>query len=74
MSYDPTIEALITARLKKVNDVQGTFYLPDCNQQDVVDTVNYLHTKFPTVIYETELSYDGLADITYDLSHLHSSK
>lgn len=51
MSYDPTIEALITARLKKVNDVQGTFYLPDCNQQDVVDTVNYLHAKFPTVIY-----------------------
>lgn len=46
MSYDPTIEELITARLKKVNDVQGTFYLPDCNQQDVVDTVNYLHTKF----------------------------
>ncbi|MCC4367517.1 hypothetical protein LMB21_09425 [Limosilactobacillus reuteri] len=51
MSYDPTIEALITARVNKASDAQGTFYLPDCNQQDVVDTVNYLHAKFPTVIY-----------------------
>ena len=72
MSYSSTIEALITAKLRKVKDVQGTFYLSDCNQQDVEDTVNYLHAKFPSVINESELSYNGLADITYDLSHLPS--
>lgn len=73
MSYDSTIESLITAKLSKAKYVSGTFYLPNCNQQDVVDTVNYLHAKYPAVISETELSYDGLADITYDLSHGHLS-
>lgn len=73
MSYDSTIESLITAKLSKVHEVRGTFYLPDCNQQDVEDTVNYLHAKYPSVINESELSYNGLADITYDLSSLKKS-
>lgn len=73
MSYDPTIASKITAKLKQAPGIQGTFYLPDCNQQDVIDTVNYLHAKYPTVIAETELAYDGLADVTYDLSHFSSN-
>jgi len=68
MSYNPTVASIITAKLKNVKDIRGTFYLPDCNQKDVEDTVNYLHAKYPAVINETELSYDGLADVTYDLS------
>lgn len=72
MRFSPTVVSLIEAKLSKAKDVRGTFYLPDCNQQDVKDTVNYLHAKFPAVINESELSYDGLADVTYDLSSLKS--
>ena len=51
MSYNPTVASIITAKLKNAKDIRGTFYLPDCNQKDIEDTVNYLHAKFPTVIY-----------------------
>ncbi|WP_251548279.1 hypothetical protein [Limosilactobacillus caecicola] len=68
MSYDITINKLIIAKLHDVKDVRGTFYLPACNQQDVMDTVNFLHAKYPKIFVESEISYDGLADITYDIS------
>ena len=68
MSYDPTIAKVIFAKIHETNESHGTFYLPACQQQDVMDTVNYLRAQQPNVFAESEISYNGLADVTFDVS------
>ncbi|MFT8868499.1 hypothetical protein [Liquorilactobacillus nagelii] len=59
--YKPEI-ALEIEKLHKVNGV-GNYSLEAFNQNDVQDTMNYLHAKNPSIYDESSIRYTGLADI-----------
>lgn len=58
----------IASEIKKLHDKKGagTYYLESLNQDDVRDTMNMLHLEKPSVFDESEIYYDGLADVTFN--------
>ncbi|MET1108827.1 hypothetical protein [Enterococcus faecium] len=52
--------------LKEAPEGTSTHYLEEFNQDDVADTVNYLHAKHSDIIQATEIDYSGRADITFN--------
>lgn len=67
MAYDATIQRVILAKMAGDKENSGSFYLPDCNQHDVMDTVNKMHESQPKV-YSAEANENGLVKISYDIS------
>ena len=66
MAYNKAIHAKINMLLKEAPEGTSTHYLDNFNQNDVADTVNYLHAKYPDMIKATEIDYSGRADITFN--------
>ncbi|RRG08797.1 MAG: hypothetical protein DUD32_09970 [Lactobacillus sp.] len=60
--YRPEIEARIE-KLRKVNGA-GTYSLDGFNQNDVKDTMNYLHLRYPNIYDSSDIYYTGLADVS----------
>ncbi|WEV56164.1 hypothetical protein [Ligilactobacillus acidipiscis] len=58
----------IEVQIKKLHDEKGvgTYHLESLNQNDVCDTMNRLHLENPSVFDESEIYYDGLADVSFN--------
>lgn len=71
MAYKVEIANEIAKLFKNapVSDEPHTDYLGQFNQQDIADTMNYLHSKYQDTFMRSNIDYTMRADITFLKRH-----